>query len=93
MNRIKLPKRLAGVKIPKSVRKGAVRDFLNSPAGQLRLVEGLNAAAVAAEQSDHPVEDRLAGAVREALVTFRQALGVPADTVFPDQPPGAGGPD
>ncbi len=104
MSRIKLPKRLAGVKIPKSVRKGAVADFLNSSAGQLLLVETLNVAAVAAERSDGLPEVRLASAMQEALVAFRQALGVTADMVLPmdremddpataDHPPAAVGAD
>jgi hypothetical protein len=44
-SRIKLPKRIAGLKIPKVVRKGPVMDFVNSSAGQRLLAEGLMAAA------------------------------------------------
>lgn len=43
--KIKLPKRVAGIKIPKVVRKGALGHFLNSSAGQLVLAETLVAAA------------------------------------------------
>jgi hypothetical protein len=43
--KIKLPKRVAGVKIPKVVRKGPVGQFLNSGAGQVLLAETLVAAA------------------------------------------------
>jgi hypothetical protein len=39
--KLKVPKRIAGVKIPKAVRKGPVADFLNSSAGQLLLAEAL----------------------------------------------------
>jgi hypothetical protein len=39
--KLKIPKRIAGVKIPKSVRKGALGSFLNSSAGQLLLAEAL----------------------------------------------------
>jgi hypothetical protein len=42
--RLKVPKRVAGVKIPKAIRKGPVGDFLNSSAGQLLLAEVLLAA-------------------------------------------------
>jgi hypothetical protein len=44
---IKLPKRVAGVKIPKVIRKGPLGQFLNSGAGQLVLAETLVAAAAA----------------------------------------------
>ena len=38
---IKIPKRLAGVKIPKGIRKGPVVKFLNTPAGQVVLAQAL----------------------------------------------------
>ena len=43
--KVKLPKRIAGVKIPKSARKGPVADFLNSSGGQVLLAEALVLAA------------------------------------------------
>lgn len=43
--KLKLPKRIAGIKIPKTIRKGPVRDFMSSPAGQLVIAEALVAAA------------------------------------------------
>lgn len=39
--RIKLPKRIAGIKIPKGIRKGPVVKFLNSPPGQVVLAQAL----------------------------------------------------
>ena len=39
--RVKLPKRIAGVKIPKAIRKGPVMDFLNTPAGQVVLAQAV----------------------------------------------------
>jgi hypothetical protein len=39
--KIKLPKRMGGVKIPKSVRKGVLPRVLNSSGGQLVLAEAL----------------------------------------------------
>jgi hypothetical protein len=39
--RMKLPKRIAGMKIPKTIRKGPLGDFLNSSAGQLLVAEAL----------------------------------------------------
>lgn len=52
--KVKLPKRVAGVKIPKSVRKGSVAQFLNSSAGQILLAEALVAAgrSVAIKHTD-----------------------------------------
>jgi hypothetical protein len=52
--KVKLPKRIAGVKIPKGVRKGPVRDFLNSSAGQLIIAEAvvLAGGALAAKGTD-----------------------------------------
>ncbi len=43
--RIKIPKRVAGVKVPKAIRKGPVRDLVNSPGAQLLLAEALVAVA------------------------------------------------
>ena len=43
-SKIKVPKRVAGMKIPKAVRKGPVMDFVNSSAGRLLIAEGLAAA-------------------------------------------------
>jgi hypothetical protein len=52
--KVKIPKRVAGMKIPKTVRKGPLRDFLNSSAGQLLLAEGLIVlgSAVAVRRAD-----------------------------------------
>ena len=66
-SRIKLPKRIAGVKVPKSVRKGPIMDFVNSSAGQLLLAEAVMAAVglfaarqgnggAAGEVLSHPVD-------------------------------------
>lgn len=51
---IKIPKRIAGVKIPKSVRKGPIADFMNSSGGQVLLAEVVLAlgAAYAARRFD-----------------------------------------
>jgi hypothetical protein len=43
-SRIKVPKRVAGVKIPKSVRKGPALQFVNSSAGKMLVAEALTAA-------------------------------------------------
>lgn len=38
---IKIPKRIAGVKIPKAIRKGPVVKFLNTPAGEVVLAQAV----------------------------------------------------
>src|SRR3954464_1414496 len=43
-SKIKVPKRVAGVKIPKAVRKGPVLDFVNSSTGRMLIAEALTAA-------------------------------------------------
>jgi len=43
--KVKLPKRIAGVKLPKATRKGPIADFLNSSGGQVLLAEALVLAA------------------------------------------------
>ena len=39
--KLKVPKRIAGVKIPKTIRKGPIGDFLSSSGGQVVLAEAL----------------------------------------------------
>jgi hypothetical protein len=38
---IKIPRKLAGVKIPKTLRKGPIGQFVSSPAGQLLIAEAI----------------------------------------------------
>ena len=42
--KMKLPKRIAGMKIPKGIRKGPIGTFLSSSGGQLVIAEALLAA-------------------------------------------------
>ena len=67
-SRIKVPKRVAGVKIPKAVRKGPVVDFVNSSAGRLLIAQALTAAvaAFAIKESDSPTAERIKGRARSA---------------------------
>ena len=68
--KIKLPKRVAGVKIPKTVRKGPIGQFLNSGAGQVILAETVVAAAAmfaaAKTDEDSPIGDSLRHPVGKA---------------------------
>lgn len=69
--KIKLPKRIAGVKIPKTVRKGPIGEFLNSGAGQVVIAQALVGAAAAftAGKSEGKVGDF----VRHPLFQSRHA--------------------
>lgn len=57
--KIKLPKRIGGLKIPKTVRKGPIAKFLNSGPGQIVMAQALVGAAAAftAAKSDAPIGD------------------------------------
>ena len=44
----KLPKKVAGIAVPKVLRRGTIADILHSPVGRLILAEALVAAAAAA---------------------------------------------
>ena len=67
-SKIKVPKRVAGVKIPKAVRKGPVVDFVNSSAGRLLIAQALTAAvaAFAIKESDSPTGERIKAGARSA---------------------------
>jgi hypothetical protein len=88
--KLKLPKHIGGVKIPKAARKGPVADFLNSSGGQVLLAEALVLAAGVfginqlkssdstggsdARSTLEEASARLAYACSEALKAFRAAL-------------------
>jgi hypothetical protein len=66
-SKIKVPKRVAGVKIPKAVRKGPVLQFVNSPAGKLLVAEALTAAlAVFAYKQAEDGGERIKLSTRDA---------------------------
>jgi hypothetical protein len=60
--KVKIPKKLAGVKIPKTLRKGPVGHFVNSPAGQLLIAEAI-AVGIAALAARRTATGERAGAV------------------------------
>ena len=86
----KLPRRIAGVKVPKAVRKGMLGDFLGSKAGQALIAQALMAisAAILAKQQAEPdsatrpagkraapfAPDAVAFAFAEAGRAFAEAL-------------------
>ena len=72
-NKIKLPKRLAGVKISKKIRKGPLGEFLTSQTGQQLLAEALVLAG-GAFLGKKAVEDTPAGeAIRHPVKSAKQA--------------------
>ena len=65
-SRIKVPKRLAGVKIPKAVRKGPVVDFVNSKSGRILIAQALTAAigVLAYQQASPETRERVRGKIK-----------------------------
>ena len=75
-SRIKVPKKVVGVKIPKSVRKGPVLNFVNSTAGRLLIAQALTAAigAFAYKNADPETRDRIRGKVRKGTDGAREMM-------------------
>lgn len=72
---IKAPKRIAGVKIPKSVRTGTLADFINTPIGQAVIANAvLSARDALAENPDRISETTLKFAFSEAGKVFAEAI-------------------
>jgi hypothetical protein len=73
-----LPKKIAGVKVPKSIRKGHFGEFLTSPTGQKIVAEaivavGAVASAHKAAKSDKAKE--IAGAAKDKLADAKDGAG------------------
>jgi hypothetical protein len=75
-SRIKVPKKVVGVKIPKAVRKGPVMDFVNSTAGRVLIAHALTAAigALAYKRADPETRDRVRGKVRKGADDARETM-------------------
>jgi hypothetical protein len=73
-SRIKVPKRVAGVKIPKTVRKGPVMDFVNSSAGRLLIAEALAAALAmfAYKNADSETGRRIKAGTKDAEAALKR---------------------
>ncbi|MFL6578369.1 MAG: hypothetical protein ACJ8MR_17225 [Povalibacter sp.] len=69
---VKIPKRVAGMKIPKAIRKGPIIDFINTPAGQLVLAQTLIAIGgwYAAKEGTDP-DSRTGEALRHPIDAVR----------------------
>ena len=75
-SRIKVPKRVAGVKIPKAVRKGPVMDFVNSKTGRILIAQALTAAigVLAYKQASEDTRERVSGKVKNGAGEAKDAL-------------------
>jgi hypothetical protein len=75
-SRIKVPKRVAGVKIPKAVRKGPVMDFVNSTTGRVLIAQALTAAigVFAYKHATPETRERIRGKVRQGADGTRASL-------------------
>ena len=75
-SRIKVPKRVAGVKIPKAVRKGPVMDFVNSKTGRILIAQALTAAigVLAYKQASPETRERVSSKVKDGASDAREAL-------------------
>ena len=74
-SRIKVPKRLAGVKIPKAVRKGPVMDFVNSKSGRILIAQALTAAisVLAYQQASPETRERVRGKIKNGADEARRS--------------------
>ncbi|MDY6984730.1 MAG: hypothetical protein SV422_16715, partial [Pseudomonadota bacterium] len=78
-DKIKLPKRVAGVKIPKAIRKGPIGHFLTSGAGQLVIAETLVAAAAAFTAVKTDESGKAADTLKNPVDSVRRAGAAVAD--------------
>jgi hypothetical protein len=73
--RIKLPKRIAGVKIPKAIRKGPVAAFLSSPGGQMAIAEAVIALGATYVARRINSGSSVGEAIRDPIETLRTRTG------------------
>jgi hypothetical protein len=75
-SRIKVPKRVAGVKIPKAVRKGPVMDFVNSKTGRVLIAQALTAAigVLAYKNTSPESRERVRGKIKDGADGTSEAL-------------------
>jgi hypothetical protein len=75
-SKIKVPKQVVGVKIPKSVRKGPIMDFVNSKTGRFLIAQALTAAigVFAYKQADPETRERVRGKLKKGTDGAREAM-------------------
>jgi hypothetical protein len=72
-----LPKRIAGVKVPKKVRQGRFGELLASPTGQKVIAEAILAAgalAAGAKAADHPAVKATAKKAKDKVVDAKDKV-------------------
>jgi hypothetical protein len=75
--RYRIPKRVAGIKVPKALRRGRIGEFVASPMGQAIIVESVVRAGEELMRRDQDEVPRDAAAPSEARLG---GLGDPSDT-------------
>jgi hypothetical protein len=98
-SKIKVPKRVAGVKIPKSVRKGPALQFVNSSAGKLLVAEALTAAlamftykqaqgenGAKLKDTAHNAEDAIKRSTARLTFAFSEAVRAFRDALAAQEP-------
>jgi len=75
-SKIKVPKQIVGVKIPKSVRKGPVMDFVNSTTGRVLIAQALTAAigVFAYKHAEPETRERIRGKVKKGTDGARDLM-------------------
>ena len=75
-SKIKVPKQIGGVKIPKSVRKGPIMDFVNSKTGRVLIAQALTAAigVFAYKHASPETRERVGEKVRKGTDDAREYL-------------------
>jgi hypothetical protein len=75
-SKIKVPKHVAGVKIPKAVRKGPVFEFVNSTAGRVLIAQALTAAigVLAYKGASEETRDKIRGKAKKGVENTRATL-------------------
>lgn len=74
--KIKVPKQVVGIKIPKSVRKGPIMDFVNSTTGRVLIAQAITAAigVFAYKHADPETRDRIRGKVKMGADGARELM-------------------
>jgi hypothetical protein len=75
-SKIKVPKQIVGVKIPKAVRKGPIMDFVNSKTGRVLIAQALTAAigVFAYKQASPETRERVGGKVSQGADDAREYM-------------------
>jgi hypothetical protein len=75
-SKIKVPKQIVGVKIPKAVRKGPIMDFVNSKTGRVLIAQALTAAigVFAYKQASPDTRERVGGKVSQGADGAREYM-------------------